>query len=326
MTGVFKANHPTNNIVLFVYALLLKLPMFFDPVVPKVQSFDGFLFRSLLKSLQGIGTSFPLIYQFIAFILLITQALTLNVVVNNQKLLQKPNYLTAMSYILVTSLFTEWNNLSAPLIINSIMIWVLAQLCKLHNHSQPKSILFNIGLAVGVNAFFYFPSLSFLILIIVGLSITRAFRIREWLMILLGTLTPFYFAAAYFFLTEKWEQVQLPFLKLTVPHLKESTWAVSGMILIGIAVLVGAVFIQNNLRKQLVQTRKSWALVFLYLLVAIFVPFINATEQFDYWILSAVPIAGIMASAFLYPERKWFAHTVHWGLVVLIVLMGYFIQ
>lgn len=296
-----------------------------DPVVPKIQSFDGFLFRSLLQSLQGIGAVFPLIYQFIAFLLLITQALTLNRVVVNQKLLQKPNYLTAMSYILVTSLFSEWNHLSAPLIINTIMIWVLAQLCKLPNHPQPKSILFNVGMAIGLNAFFYFPSLTFLLLIVVGLTITRAFRIREWLMVVLGTLTPFYFAAAYFFLNGKWEKMPLPFLKITMPHLKESTWAISGLMLIGIAVLVGAVFIQNNLRKQLVQTRKSWALVFLYLLVAIFVPFINATKQFDYWILSAVPISCIMASAFLYPERKWLAHLVHWGLVGLIVAMGYFI-
>jgi hypothetical protein len=300
--------------------------MFLQPGPPHIQSYDGFLFRLLMSALEDAGSVFPLIYQIIAFLLLFSQALTLNTVVNEQKLLQKPNYLTAMSYILVTSLFSEWYNLSPPLIINTIMIWVLGQLCRLHNHPQPKSILFNIGIAIGINAFLYFPSLSFLILLIVGLTITRAFRIREWVMVLLGTVTPFYFVAAWYFLSDRLDLMRLPVVKVTIPLLRESRWAYSGMMLIAIAMLVGAIFIQANLGRQLVQTRKSWGLVFLYLLVAVFVPFINATDHFDYWILAAVPVTVIMAAAFLYPGRTWFAHTIHWGLVALIIAMGYFIK
>ena len=38
--------------------------------------------------------------------------------------MQKNNYLPAMSYLLITSLFIDWNILSAPLVINTLLIWV----------------------------------------------------------------------------------------------------------------------------------------------------------------------------------------------------------
>jgi hypothetical protein len=43
--------------------------------------------------------------------------------------MQKPNYLPAMSYLLITSFFSEWNVLSAPMVVNTFLIWVLANGC-----------------------------------------------------------------------------------------------------------------------------------------------------------------------------------------------------
>ena len=121
VTGVFKSNNPYNTFLLLVYGLLLKLPMFINPVVPMPQQTDGFLFKAFLHQLSGVGKSLPLIYPLVAFLLLFTQAITFNGLVNDQRLMQKSNYLTAMGYLLITSLFAEWNQLSAPLIINTLL-------------------------------------------------------------------------------------------------------------------------------------------------------------------------------------------------------------
>ena len=123
MTGVFKSNNPYNTFLLLVYGLLLKLIMFIHPQIPLPQQTDGFLFKLLLSQLSGVGSSLPIIYPLISFILLYTQAITLNALVNQHRLMQKPNYLTGMAYLLITSLFAEWNILSAPLIINSFIIF-----------------------------------------------------------------------------------------------------------------------------------------------------------------------------------------------------------
>ena len=153
MTGTFKANNPYNTFLLLVYGLLLKLPVFLHPTIPVPQQTDGFLFKALLTQLSSIGNSVPVIYSFISFILLYTQAVTFNKLANDQRLMQKPNYLAAMAYLLITSLFKEWNILSAPLIVNTLLIWVWANMSGLYNNKNARSALFNIGIIIGVSTF-----------------------------------------------------------------------------------------------------------------------------------------------------------------------------
>lgn len=300
--------------------------MFLYPRVPETQELDGFLYKGLLQWMNSFGKGFPVVYSFVAFALLYIQAIGINRLMNEQRLMQKPNYLTGMSYLLITSLFVDWFYLSSPLIVNTLLIWVLSKLCNLYNDPNPKSSLFNMGLVIGLATFFYIPSIAFLLLIIVGLGITRTFRLPEWLMVLFGLLTPYYFLGAWVFLADRWKGLGLPPLSVSVPRFNQGAWAYTAMTMVLLTVLVGIYFIQNNMRRQVVQARKNWNLVFLYLIVAVIVPFLNASQQFDYWILTAVPIAAMAGAAFLYPERKWFALVMHWGMVVISLIIGYYLS
>ncbi len=326
MIGAFKANNPYNNFLLLVYGLMLKLPMFIQSKVPQPQQLDGFLYKALLKWMEPMNHSFKIVYSLIAFLLLYIQAISFNKLVNDQRLLPKPNYLTGMSYLLITSLFPDWYALSAPLIVNTFLIWILSRLCNLYNNPHAKTSLFNIGMIIGIATFFYFPSIAFSILIMVGLGITRSFKLPEWIIAFIGILTPYYFLGAWVFLTERWKGYQFPGVAVTVPKFHETTWSYIAIGFVLVTIIIGSIFIQNSMRRLLVQSRKSWSLIYLYLLVAVFVPFLNAKHSFDYWILTAIPIAALAAAAFLFPERKWFATFIHWSLVALSIVMGYFIR
>jgi hypothetical protein len=289
------------------------------------QQIDGFLYKGLLKWLQGFGTTVPVIYPLLSYTLLFSQAIAFNKMVNDLRLMQRPNYLTGMSYLLVTSLFTEWNMLSAPLIINTLLIWVWAKMSGLYNNPNPKSSLFNIGIAIGFATFFYFPSLAFAALIIFGLAITRPFKLAEWLIALLGIITPYYFLLAWVFLTDRWKGYHFPGFAVTYPRFNQTQWAYTTIIIVLLFSVAGFFFIQQNFRRQLIQARKSWNLIFLYLLVAVFVPFVNATHTFEYWILCAVPLSAILGAAFLYPSKKWVPLTVHWIMVVFVIIISYYV-
>jgi Family of unknown function (DUF6427) len=326
VTGTFKANNPYNTFLLLIYGILLKLPVFLQAKVPQPQLIDGFLYKALLKWIQPFGIAFPPVYAIIAFTLLYTQAVSFNKMVNGLRLMQKPNYLTAMSYMLVTSLFTEWNTLSSPLIINTFLIWVWARMSGLYNDNNPKSTLFNIGIAIGLSTFFYFPSLAFAILVVVGLAIIRPFRLAEWVIALLGVITPYYFILAVAFLTGQLKNYRFPGVAVTFPKFNQTNWAYAAIIIVIITSLVGFFFVQQNFRRQLIQARKSWSLVFLYLLVAIFVPFINATHTFEYWILCAVPLSVLLGAAFLYPGKKILPLLLHWVMVAFVIAINYFVR
>ena len=300
--------------------------MFIHPVIPVPRPTDGFLFKALQVQLSGVGKNLPIIYPFITFLFLFTQAINFNRLVNDQRLMQKPNYLTAMAYLLITSLFAEWNVLSAPLIINSLLIWVWARMSRLHNDQHAKTSLFNIGIAIGISTFFYFPSIAFALLIVFGLLVTRAFKVSEWVVALLGIIAPYYFFLAYIFLTDKWKGYHFPGVAITLPHFYESRWALAAIILILIMVVTGVFYIQQNFRRQLVHARKSWNLIFLYLLIALFIPFINDSHSFVYWILSTIPIASIMGAGFLYAPGRWFPLILHWLMVAFVIAFSYFVK
>ncbi|MBK7433480.1 MAG: hypothetical protein IPI66_05905 [Chitinophagaceae bacterium] len=326
MTGIFKANNVYNTFLLFVYGLLLKLPIFLRPRVPHEQQIDGFLYKALLKWLHLFGSNLPIIYPAIAYLLLYTQAVSFNKLVTELRLMQKPNYLAGMSYLLVTSLFSEWNMLSAPLIINTLLIWVWARMSGLYNNPRPKSSLFNIGMAIGLATFFYFPSIAFSALIIFGLAITRPFKLAEWLIALLGIIAPYYFLLSWVFITDRWKGYQFPGFAVTTPRFSQTNWSYAAIIIVIFCSAIGFFFVQQNFRRQLIQARKSWNLVFLYLLVATFIPFVNATHTFEYWILCAVPLSALMGAAFLYPSRKWFPQVLHWLMVAFVIAISYFVE
>ena len=326
MTGTFKANNPYNNFLLLVYGLLLKLHMFLHPVIPEPQQTDGFLFKALLNQLSGIGKTIPAIYPIIAFALLYMQAIVFNKLVSDQRLMPRSNYLTAMSYLLITSLFTEWNILSASLIINTLLIWVWARMSSLYTNPKPKTALFSIGITIGLSTFFYFPSIAFAALIVFGLALTRPFKLAEWLIALLGIFTPYYFLLAIAFLTDRLKGYKFQGIAFSYPKFYDSYWALAAIIIVLSATLIGVYYMQKNFMRQLVQSRKSWQLVFLYFLVSITIPFINTTYTFQYWILCAVPLSAFVACAFLYPEKKWFPSLLHWIMVAFVVAFSYFVK
>ncbi len=326
MIGIFKANNPFNTFLLFFYGLVLKLAWLLHPRIPVVQKTDGFLFREILLKLETTGSQFPVIYTLISYFLLFTQAITFNKLINNQRMMQRANYLPGMSYLLITSMFSEWNVLTAPLVINTLLIWVWARMSNLYINKNPKTTLFNIGVMIGVSTFFYFPSLAFVLLLVFALIVSRPFILAEWIVSILGIVTPYYFLFSYLFLTDKLYGYKLPQFEISYPKFRQNYWELAGICLIIFSFLIGGYFIQANFRKQLLQIRKRWSLLLLYLIVAIFVPFINATHTFEYWILTAVPLAAFTGCAFLYPIKRWLPFALNILMIVVAIVTSYILK
>ena len=309
--------------MLLVYGLLLKLVWFITPQIPVIEKSDGFLYNKILATFKPVFDVYPIIYSIITFILLYTQAISFNRLLNNRRLMQKPNYLPGMSYLLITSFFAEWNILSAPLVINTLLIWVWAKMSSLYNNPQAKLTLYNIGIVIGVTTFFYFPSLAFSLMIIFALLITRPPRVAEWIIAILGIATPWYFLFAWLFLTNKLYGFGVSGIHIDYPLFAKNNAQYIGIILILATAIIGSIFVQANLRKQIVQVRKSWGLIVLYLFVALFIPFINSSLNFQYWILATVPLSAFIACFFFYPTKKWIPLSIHWIMVGFVIYMAF---
>lgn len=298
--------------------------MFLGNTDPVNSSVDGFLYGLIIRKIEKIAV-FP-VAALLAFFLVLSQALLLNHLVNRYRMMQKSNYLTGMSYLLISSLFTEWYRLSSAMMVSSFLIWALSRLSDINTNPNPRTTIFNIGMLVGISGFIYYPAIFFLVFIFLGLAFSRPFRLQEWMVAILGLIAPYYFLIAILFLRGTVDLPALPGLSLNLPFIGYRTYVLIAVILITIAVMAGVYFVNQNMRRQIVQTRKNWNLVFFYLVLAVFLAFFNPAHEFGYFYLAIVPLSMLAGAAFLYPDKRWFRISVHWSMAILALITGYYLR
>src|SRR5687768_5585798 len=210
------------------------MPLFLNAKVIETTAQDGKLYHLLLGFFSIPGKSNALICSTIAFFLLYGQALLINYLVNEQRMTNRQTFLPAMSYLLITSLVPEWNYLSSTLVATTITIWIFIKVFKLYNASNASGSIYNIGLLLGINSFFFFPSFAFILPVVLGLMILRPFKFNEFVLLLLGITTPYYFYIAYLFLTDKLVLSNiLPQFSIQLPVMKNELLLAIAMVFLG---------------------------------------------------------------------------------------------
>lgn len=312
MIGIFKQKNPGNTLLLLIYALVLKFPNFLHPSGPLQQEGDHYLYTQIVHFLQYFQLP-PVLYSLLAFLLIFGQALLLNRICNAQKMIAKPTYLPGMAFILVTSLFVQWNQFSAPLIINAFMIWIFYRMMMLYNEQRAGHIIFNMGLLLGIVSMLYHPAIVYILLVIFTLFIMRPFRIQEWVIALLGVTTPYYFLALILYFTNQWSWSHIiPTFSIRLPRMPTSVFITISIALLVVPFIVGGFFVQANLNKMLIQVRKGWSLLLIFLILSISVLLIEGDTKYVNWMLCVVPIAAFHSATYFYPPNKTFPLVLHW--------------
>lgn len=322
MTGIFKQKNPANIVLLLVFGVLIKLPVFLHPHVPVHQEGDAVLFSALLDLLEPYGKTNPVIYSLLAYSFIFLQAVMLTSFINSQRMMSRPNYFPGMAYMLITSLFPEWNYFSAPLLVNFILVLVLSRLFRIYNQPNALGSVFNVGLALGISSFIFFPSVTFILWILLALAVMRPFRLNEWIVCLVGVTTPYYFYAIYLFVTDSWSWSNLwPATRIRLPAVEQTAWLAGSVFLMAVPFLAGGYYVQESLRRMLIQVRKGWSLVLLYLLCALFIPFVNNSGTIENWVVAAIPLAAFHACTYLYASFRILPLLLFW--LTIVFILGY---
>ena len=324
MIGNFKANSPYNNFLLLIYGLIIKWTLFLKPVIAPLSKDDTFLFKSIYHFVSGIHSSSNRFTSIFVFILIYTQAILLNRLVSTQKMFLKPNYLTGMTYLLITSLFSSFNTFSSTLLSATILISTLSLLSRLSNTQDPKKIIFNSGIFLSISSFLFFPTILFLALMFLTLFIMRPFRLAESIMLIIGTITPFYFLYSFNYLFDLKLSGLFPDLSLNIPIIHLKKFEISSLVFISLLFCIGVYYLQINMNRLLVQSRKMWSVVFFFLMVSILLIFMQEQHQITNFHFIIIPITMIIASFFSYTEKKFISTMAHWMLVALSFVVGYY--
>jgi hypothetical protein len=322
VVALFKDRSPATVIWLFILSFIVHSHFIVDfPTVP-VDRADGLLSVFLVKYVAYLN---PVFIIFLYHGIVIIQALRINYLFNDHRMYSKSNFLAAMVYILLTGIFKEWSNLTPALIENILVIWLFAKTVRLYNNPNPKTLLFNIGLLIGVSIILYHPSALLILVAFFALTVVRPFIITEWVVLLMGVLFPYYFLASYLYLTDRLPSILLyiPQWDLNIPHtvISPAFFVTVGLILV--ILILGMAYSQQESRRLLIQVRKNWVVLTVMLLVMLPIPFINRGVGIDSLLLWVVPASPYMAKAFLGPRKNTLPNLMFWSLLVLGILKNW---
>lgn len=152
----------------------------------------------------------PYISSILALGLILIQAISLNIVFNKNEFMERNTYFVALFYLLFTSqfqLFYQLSGLGLALLLCGLSMF---QILKLNQNEEGRRNVFNAALFLGTAATFFpflvlwFPFLFALIWIL------RPFVFREFILALIGLALPFAYVAEYYFITNQhidWTQI-----------------------------------------------------------------------------------------------------------------------
>jgi hypothetical protein len=324
VVGIFKQKSSVNSLLLLIYGLVLKFPIFLNPPVgPLRQEEDHFLYKWLIDFIAPANIP-GVIFSLITFLLLYSQALLFNRIFNVQRMLGNPNYLPAMAYMLITSLFPEWNQFSAPLLVNSLMILVFYRLINIQNTQRPGAAIFNVGIIMGIITLLYQPAIIFILLMWLALFIMRPFRIQEWLINLLGVTMPYYFLILVLYLTNQWQWKKLqPEITFGLPAMPATLELTISLCLLILPFIIGGFLVNANLNKMFIQVRKGWSLLLLFLIISTLIILVNGGDNYVNWLLCAVPLTAFHAATYYFPPGRIFPPLLHWILFIYAIYVNY---
>jgi hypothetical protein len=312
VVGIFRQKNPVNSLLLLAYGLILKFGIFLKSSAPLKLEEDHYLYRLLIDFFEAAGLP-VFLYGVFAFLLLFLQATLLNRIFIDQKMMARPNYLPGMAHLLLTSLFVEWNYFSAPLLVNTLLIVIFGRMINLYNSNKAPAKIFNIGILMGFVTLLYQPAVVFLLIMPFALFIMRPFRIREWLTGFLGVTMPYYFLALAPLFTNEWNWAYLvPGLQLDFPAMPTSIFVTLSIVLLVIPFIIGGYYVQANLNKMLIQIRKAWSLLLLFLIISLIIILVNGGINYVNWSFGLVPLACFHGAAYYYPEKRIFPLVLHW--------------
>lgn len=324
MIRFFRSGNPLTVLLLFIYTLFVKFYYLLHPSSFLADGSEGLLYNWLTGWLEGIVGRSPIFFTTLALFFLFLQALLLNRIINAHRLFAKDTYLPAMSFLLFTSLLEGWNVFSPALLVNTLLLWIISSITELYMRNSARDVAFNIGFAIGLCGLCYFPAIIFVALLLASMLIMRAFRLAEWILGLLGLICPFYLLGTWLFLTDRWDLLQtLPRTGLHLPMITD--YKVWGALVVSLLFSVtGWLLLQRRLAKMLIQVRKIWACMLVYLLVAVFVPFFGLHFSPVYWVLAVLPASMFVANVFWTVTNNTFANAIHFVILAYVIVMQYF--
>jgi hypothetical protein len=262
------------------------------------------LYRLLQMALHE-NALYGVIFSFLLVLLMSFLVVNFN---TSQFFINERTFLPAIVYILLTGLFPSHQLLNPVLPASIFLMIAIRRIMDAYRIAGTAFNFFDASLLIGTGSLFYANLVWFELLVIIGIIILRTGNIKELIISLIGFITPPILTVGVYYALGK-NIHELPAvlydnLFLLPEQFKFTPLVITGLILLGLIILISTIHLLSLLSNKKIKSRKTFS-EFIWALVISFVVFfaIPSASVELIWIV-AIPISYIMAHFFIFSKKK----------------------
>lgn len=317
MLSLFRTNQLFLGVFLLFYAGLLRFWPFLDRTYITDTSEYSLIAGRLYDLLDEQYWYIPLFMTLLVWI----QALLINSIVARERLATEINLFPGLFYILVVSILPDFLVYSPVLIGQTFVILSVGQLFRIYKVNYCMDKLFNAGLFIGLASLFYSPYIVFMIPILIGSSSLRAFKIKEWLAVIIGGILPLLWLSIIAFMQDELGEVlQMWRSAFGFPGL-DGDFSVRVQMGLGILLTLLLVVIlnqRNYMLKNVIEVRKKINILYSLLLFSLVFALISDQLRIAHLLVLGFPV-GVLLSFFFTRQSRPASELVHLFLLLGII-------
>ena len=302
--------------VLPALTFLLWIPGFlaFKQVEPAYQ-------MPLYNTLSSILFYFPNLAWFLSVGLIYFEAILLNAYVNKFEILTIRSNLPALFFVIITSAFSSFQLFHPVIISNLLLIIAFGRICSIYRQDYVFAYTFDVGALIALASLFYFPAIIFFPVAWFSLAVIRPFIWREYVISLLGMLTPYGLLITYYLFTDKLtylfkEVYYIPYLDLLKFDLGNEKYL---YLVFGVLSIIGVPRLISISGLSVVRTQNLLKVIGFAFFIGI-CAFVLFRNTFSYtFMLLAFPLAVLLANYFITVIKQWIAEVVFIILILIAV-------
>ena len=317
---LFRNNSPFTVIILFIFALLAKMPALLHPQVP--QPVEGhFLYNYLLRLLSVVFSNSGFAYSFFSIVVLFLQSMYIKNIATRHKLYPRYTYIPSYVYLLLTSVYLPFNHFNETHILNWLILGAVDIMFGFSQTTQPRKLIYNAGFLLCTAALFQFSLLAFFLLLLVAMVMFRPFNLGEWSVAMMGYSTPFYFFVCIAFLIDRMYLINIwPQLGFSLSSQVASPfYLIVVMAYMLILSGTGIFAMLQNVALSNIFVRRDWTTISFYLIISVFVALLTKAEIKSAWLITMPALSIIISHGLLLEKNKRFSNFIFYFSLSLLV-------
>ena len=196
----FRSNQIFVTIPLALYIILLHAGALLGALPPPANPLEGGL---LYQSLFGWAATQPFFSALTAAMLLFIQAVTVNLLADEFRLMSERNWFPGLFYVLAASAFPEFLFVSAPLVAATFVPFALYRIFNAYQKPNVSETIFDGALWIGVASLFCPSALWLLVAAYAAYGLVQVFRLQERFVFLVGAFVPLFLAWLWYFWADR---------------------------------------------------------------------------------------------------------------------------